>query len=146
MDDSHEVKVAYSWTDPDNRDGAFVKLQCSVCEYDENVKVPYKAQIEAVRLAHQGAHLRPDADPKRKRRRKQKSEQRIEFEKRLGAGILSAFVVAVLVLIIVDSMGEEAAKAPSGKYTRIQCEVIRFEALGDSPDADEALLEYDLHC
>ena len=65
-------------------------------------------------------------------------------------GFIGLAVILVFALWLLSScwnaMSDGSSEGPTGQYSDVQCETLRFEGLGDGPGADDALAKWSVHC
>ena len=67
----------------------------------------------------------------------------------LAGSLIAAALVLFLVWALVSACsgaGDEGPDGPSGKYSETECLVLKYEATGDGAGADDAMVEYSVHC
>jgi hypothetical protein len=70
-----------------------------------------------------------------------------------NAGLAGSVIAAAFVLFLVWALvsacsgaGDDEPDGPSGKYSETECVVLKYEATGDGAGADDAMVEYSIHC
>lgn len=65
------------------------------------------------------------------------------------AGVFALAFVGFVVFILFSACsggGSDNSDGPSGKYDDTECATLKWQATGDGSGADDAMLEYSVHC